>query len=303
MKKKHLAFAVLATMLASCANNDEIVTQDILKDTPITVHAAVAELSTRAGYEGTTTVPGEFYITIDQTNDAYDYTNVLMKNVDGTWKAYVDGSEKTLLWADGTTNVTVTAATFSLDGAQTLVAKADQSTADNVKASDHLYMAATSITPSDAGISVELSHLMSKIALTITLASEFDALENPISDVTFMGTLASRNFNYTAETKWTDIADVTATNITPLLNSYDLTTRTGEYEVILVPQTVAANTFAVQFKVGDRVFRWISENAVTLASGTKYTLALTAGKDNVSGGTFTTTAWSGDDTTNNVETN
>ena len=296
MKVKNLTLAAVATMLAACSSNDEIVTQDILKDTPITVHAAVAELTSRAGYEGTTTVPEQFYITIDQTGTAYDYTNVLMKKVDGTWKAYEGETEKTLLWADGTTNVNVTAATFSLDGAQTLVAKADQSTADNVKASDHLYMASKSVTPSDAGISVELSHIMSKVILTITLGDEFNSETNPITGVTFKGTVASNT--YDAGTWGTIATDAETTDIIALAGTYTAPTNsapnaTAQYEVILVPQEVETGCFAVQFNVGSRVYRWISEKAVTLASGTQYTLALTAGKDNVSGATFTTTAWSG----------
>ena len=297
MKKKTLAFAAVATMLAACSSNDEIVPQDILKDTPITVRAAVAELTSRAGYE-TSNLPTEFYLKMDNpNNDTYDY-DALMKYEDGSWVSYTkDGSEKlTLLWENSTTNVTVTAATFSLNGAQTLKAEADQSTADGVEASDHLYMASKSVTPSDAGISVELSHIMSKVLLTITLGDEFQEMTNPITGVTFMGTVASNT--YTAGTWGTIATDAETTDITALEGTYTQPTNsapnaTAEYEVILVPQTVAANTFAVQFNVGDRVFRWISENAVTLESGTQYTLALTAGKDNVSGATFSTTAWSG----------
>ena len=62
----------------------------------------------------------------------------------------------------------------------------------------------------------------------------------------FKGTLASRNYDCTAETPWSDISGVTATDITPLCNAYtapatDTPNATAEYEVILVPQTVAAN--------------------------------------------------------------
>ena len=202
-----------------------------------------------------------------------------------------------LLWAGGTDNVSVTAATFSLVGAQALEVQADQSKADGVKNSDHLLMATTEVTPSANGISVDFSHIMSKVILTITLGNEFNETENPISNVTFKGTLASRNYDRTAETPWSDISGVTATDITPLCNAYtapatDTPNATAEYEVILVPQTVAADGFTVTFNVGDRVFKWTSASAVTLEGGNKYSLALTAGKDIVSSATFSASAWS-----------
>ena len=301
MKTKYLAFAAAAFMLASCSNDEDFVPQDNLKDKPITVTAGVAELTTRAGYEGTSVLPTTFYLGIDQTGTSYDYPNVLMTKATD---ANTYTSESPLLWANSTDKVSVTAATFSLEGAQALEVQADQSTADGVKNSDHLLMAATEVDPSANGISVNFSHLMAKVILTITLGDEFNEAENPISNVTFKGTLASRNYDRTAETPWSDISDVTATDITPLCNSYiapatDTPNATAEYEVILVPQAVAADGFTVTFNVGDRVFKWTSANAVTLAGGNKYTLALTAGKDIVSSATFSASAWNTGEGDNN----
>ena len=208
-----------------------------------------------------------------------------------------------MYWQNSTTQVTVTAATFSLDGAQDLAVQTDQSTEANVIASDHLYMAATSQSyaavtdeKAEGAINVNFSHLMSKVNLTITLADEFDATENPISNVTFQGTVASRNYN--AGT-WTNINGVTATDITACGVGY--TKPTATYEVILVPQTIAADNFAVQFKIGDRMFKWTSTDEVNLVSGTKYTLSLTAGDEKVSGASFSSTAW-GNGENNNVAT-
>lgn len=291
-------FAAAALMLAGCSN-DENSPQDNLKDTPITVTAGVAELNTRAGYDNSN-LPETFYISIDQTGTNYDYTNVLMKNVNGTWKAYEDdgATEKTLFWASGTETVSVTAATFSLNGAQDLSVNDHQAWNDYVDESDHLYMATVSgVEPSAEGISVTFSHIMSKVILTITLGDEFDETTNPITYVYFQGTLASRNYN-ASTSDWTNIADVTATDIRSFKNSYkaididnNITNATAEYEVILVPQTVAANGFAVKIVMNDRFYVWTSSNAVTLESGNKHTLALTVGEDKVSGGTFSSTAW------------
>ncbi len=293
MKTKYLAFAAAAFMLASCSNDEDFVPQDNLKDTPITVTAGVAELTTRAGYEGASVLPETFYLGIDQVGEKYDYPNMLMTKATD---ANTYTPESPLLWAGGTDNVSVTAATFSLEGAQTLEAKTDQSTAEGVKNSDHLLMAATEVAPSANGISVDFSHIMSKVILTITLGDEFNQAENPISNVTFKGTVASNN--YTVGTGWATIAeDAATTDIIPLCNAYtapatDTPNATAEYEVILVPQTVAADGFTVTFNVGDRVFKWTSASAVTLEGGNKYTLALTAGKDIVSSATFSASAWS-----------
>ncbi len=298
--KKIFTLAALAAIVASCSQNDDIIPKDDLKDTPITVTAGVAELTTRAGYEGTSVLPTTFYLGIDQTGTSYDYSNVLMTKATD---ANTYTPESPVLWANSTDKVSVTAATFSLEGTQSLGVQADQSTADEVKNSDHLLMAATEITPSANGISVDFSHIMSKVILTITLGDEFNETDNPISNVTFKGTVASNN--YTVGTGWATIAeDAAATDITPLCNAYtapatDTPNATAEYEVILVPQTVAADGFTVTFNVGDRVFSWTSTSAVNLAGGNKYSLALTAGKDIVSSATFSASAWNTGEGDNN----
>lgn len=296
--KNFFILAALAAIVTSCSQNDNIIPKDDLKDTPITVTAGVAELTTRAGYEtpeeGEAVLPETFYLGIDQVGEKYDYLNMKMTKATDA-NTYTPASP--LLWAGGTDKVSVTAATFSLVGAQALEVQTDQSTVEGVKNSDHLLMATTEVTPSANGISVDFSHIMSKVILTITLGNEFNEAENPISNVTFKGTLASRNYDRTAETPWSDISGVTTTDIIPLCNAYtapatDTPNATAEYEVILVPQTVAADGFTVTFNVGDRVFKWTSANAVTLEGGNKYTLALTAGKDIVSSATFSASAWS-----------
>ena len=301
---KYLTMAVTALMMAACSSED-VPQVDSVTNTPIRIHAMVAELESRAGYGGTV-LPDEFYLSVANTNNpTYSYSNVSVSNSGSGWEP-----ASQMYWQNSTTQVTVTAATFSLDGAQDLAVQTDQSTEANVIASDHLYMAATSQSyaavtdeKAEGAINVNFSHLMSKVNLTITLADEFDATENPISNVTFQGTVASRNYN--AGT-WSDITDVTATDIIPFEDAYTAPTQvnpnaTAQYEVILVPQTIAADNFAVQFKIGDRMFKWTSTDEVNLVSGTKYTLSLTAGDEKVSGASFSSTAW-GNGENNNVAT-
>lgn len=304
---KYLTMAVTALMMAACSSED-VPQVDSVTNTPIRIHAMVAELESRAGYGGTV-LPDNFYLSVANTNNPTYTYNVVVEKSGSEWVP-----EETMYWQNSTTEVTVTAATFSLNGAQDLEVKTDQSTADNVVASDHLYMAATSqsyaevkngeeVTKAAGAINVNFSHIMSKVNLTITLADEFDATENPISNVTFQGTVDSRNYN--AGT-WTDIDGVTATDIIPFEDAYTAPTQanpnaTATYEVILVPQTVTAGNFAVQFKIGNRMFKWTSTGEVELESGKQYTLALTAGDEKVSGASFSSTAW-GNGGNNNVAT-
>ena len=292
---KYLTMAVTALMMAACSSED-VPQVDSVTNTPIRIDAMVAELESRAGYGGTV-LPDEFYLSVANTNNpTYSYSNVQVTKSGSGWEP-----ASPMYWQNSTAPVTVTAATFSLDGAQNLAVQTGQSTEANVIASDHLYMAATSQTYAATNdkvagaINVNFSHLMSKVNLTITLADEFDATENPISDVTFQGTVASRK--YDAGT-WTDIVGVTATDIKAYAVGYAKPKAT--YEVILVPQTISSG-FAVQFQIGSRQFKWTSDDAVTLDSGKQYTLALTAGDEKVSGASFSSTAW-GNGGNNNVAT-
>jgi hypothetical protein len=225
---KYLTMAVTALMMAACSSED-VPQVDSVTNTPIRIHAMVAELESRAGYGGTV-LPDIFYLSVANTNNpTYSYSNVQVTKSGSEW---VPNSP--MYWQNSTTEVTVTAATFALNGAQNLAVQTDQSTADYVVASDHLYMAATSqsyaevkngeeVTKATGAINVNFSHIMSKVNLTITLADEFDATENPISNVTFQGTVASRNYN--AGT-WTDINGVTATDIKAYAVEYTKPTAT-----------------------------------------------------------------------------
>lgn len=296
---KYLTMAAAALMMAACSSED-VPQVDSVTNTPIRIHAMVAELESRAGIDGNTDF-SQFYLSVtNSSNSNYSYSNVQVTKSGSGWEP-----ASPMYWQNSTTEVTVTAATFSLDGAQNLAVQADQSTDANVIASDHLYMAATPQTyaakneKAEGAINVNFNHLMSKVNLTITLADEFDAAtDNPISNVTFQGTVASRS--YTAGTGWATIPNnASATDITAYAVEY--TKPTATYEVILVPQQVAANGFAVQFQIGSRMFKWTSTGEVELDSGKQYTLALTAGDEKVSGASFSSTAW-GDGVNNNVAT-
>lgn len=305
-----LAMVALAAIFAGCSNNDDEVMKpkESLKDTPINVHVLLTNIQTRAGYDNTNQ-PTKFYLSIDQTGENYDYTNVVMKYDGSKWVAYesdaTDAKTKQLLWEGSEGNVTVTAATFSLETSPSysLSASADQSSDAKLKSSDHLCYYSNKVEPSASGISISFDHIMSKLEIALKLRDEFEGLTDPITSVMLSGTSLTATYAPANADKWSDYSTADEViNTCPLL-AYDKNARTATYEVILLPQTVAANTFCVTIFIGDKSYEWTSAEAVTLASSNKYTLALTVGKDKVSGNSFTAAPWvsEGGDINNKTE--
>ena len=305
-----LAMAALAAIFAGCSNNDDEVMKpkESLKDTPINVNVLLTDIQTRAGYDNTNQ-PTLFYLSIDQAGDNYDYTNVVMKYDGSKWVAYESADEsavqKQLLWEGSEGDVTVTAATFSLETSPSysLSASADQSSDAKLKSSDHLCYYSNKVEPSASGISISFDHIMSKLEIALTLRDEFEGLTDPITSVMLSGTSLTATYAPANADKWSDYSTADEVIKTCPLVAYDTDARTATYEVILLPQTVAANTFCVTVFIGDKSYEWNSANAVTLASSNKYTLALTVGKDKVSGNSFTAAPWvsEGGDINNKTE--
>ena len=304
------AMVALATIFAGCSNNDDEVMKpkESLKDTPINVNVLLTDIQTRAGYDNTNQ-PTLFYLSIDQAGESYDYTNVVMKYEEDKWVAYESADEnaakKQLLWEGSEGNVTVTAATFSLETSPSysLSASADQSSDAKLKLSDHLCYYSNKVQPSASGISISFDHIMSKLEIALTLRDEFEGLTDPITSVMLSGTSLTATYAPANADKWSDYSTADEVIKTCPLVAYDTDARTATYEVILLPQTVAANTFCVTIFIGDKSYEWTSANAVTLASSNKYTLALTVGKDKVSGNSFTAAPWvsEGGDINNKTE--
>ena len=274
----------VTAIFAGCANDeDALLANDSLKDTPINVDVLVSGINTRAGYDNTSQ-PTMFYLSIDQNGSKYDY-NVVMKHEGGSWVAYEPDAEnaakKQLLWEGSEANVTVTAATFRLPEASTscsLNVQTDQSTAEAVKASDHLYYYSNAITPSTGGISLGLNHIMSKISVKLTLGTEYKASEtNPITSVSAFGASTGATYSPGAGTPWSAESNVSKITLFPSVE-YNTADRTATYEAILVPQTIAANTFGIEIRIGEKTYEWTSADAFTLTGGTNHTLEMTVGK-------------------------
>ena len=291
--KRIIYFAALAALLAGCSKNTQSETP--LRDTPISVNVLMPEILTRAGYDSNN-LPTKFYLSIDQNGTKYDYTNVVMKLEEGKWVAYesyaVDSPTKLMLWEGSPVSASVTAATFPLDGSApyTVSVSGDQSTDEKLKASDYLWYS-DEIHPSENGISIRFCHIMSKVKIEITLGNEYADDTDPVTSVAVLNTNTQALYEpkNTSATLFGNLTEPKA--ILACKTGYNATTRTASFEVILVPQTVAAGSFGLSILVGDNTYESFSSAEVPLGSNKEHTLSLTAGKDKVSGNSFTTSSW------------
>lgn len=310
-----------AALLAACSNEDvPQIASGFPADGVIRVTTHVEAPATRAGM--TTENIDCFNIHIKNTaNDKYTYYSTY-KLQNGVWNSFEeDGTTPlTMLWQSSTQPVTVTAA--CIQGSSTLesdftgdkVYSVDpvQNTENGVKAADFVYMAPKQINPAtdltDGKLPVTFVHLLSKVNLTITLGNEFNVTpgtaSNPLTNLSVNGTCGSFTWNALNNTGITSPANVRSVN--PFAASYTAgagktTKAVANYECILVPQTVAANSFSVSFKINGDDYRWISAAPLTFESGKRYKIALSAGKDIVTLDEITASEW-GEGTGGNLET-
>ena len=295
--KRIIYFAALAALLAGCSKNTQSETP--LRDTPISVNVLMPEIQTRAGY-GQGKIPTKFYLSLNQNGTKYDYTNVVMKKPEyGKWEAYESDAEnalkKLLLWEGSASYVQVTAATFPLAGGApyTVSVSDDQSTDENLTASDHLWYLEGNIFPEthNGGIEIQFYHIMSKVKIEITLGNEYADDTDPVTSVAVLNTNTQALYEpkIASATLFGNLTEPKA--ILACKTGYNADTRTASFEVILVPQTVAEGSFGLSILVGDNTYEWFSSAEVTLGGNKEYTLSLTAGKDKASVNSFTTSSW------------
>ena len=309
MKHQILALAVAALSFTACTNEDNI-SQDFLADTPIKLNVSVDEPTTRAGYSETV-LPEGFWLDVihylDSDHNVPDGTytyQVWAKKVGDIWKTYkldenygVTDEEVTMLWANMNDQVEVMAYTKI----QNFTIPTDQTSDEQLKQADVLYMPPTWYTPTERSINVNLQHAMSKINLTIELGSEFEFTEDinkKITDVKIDGSLVSDWFTLDGKHQTEgNPRTITPfyTGATPFSKDADgvITKAKATYEAILIPQTIESGKFTVSFKVDGKLYEWAYNNeaGLTLAPNTAYTLKLIAGDDKVQPASFSVAAW------------
>lgn len=269
-----LVLSAFCFLLSSCSQ-DEVFEQDSLKDTPITVSAAVEGMLTRAGHD-TENLPATFYLTmIQDTEDAtslYNYTNVEMTKDEGA-TTYSAPEGTTLLWKDGNHDAVAFNA-YTTDGT-TFTVQSNQSTAANVLASDLLGAVktdddeTTDIDILGNGIYVNFRHLLCKLDVTYSWGTEFASTTNSITKVKYVG------FG----------SDVTLDRSTAAITNGTGTTEISAFvtgqtsEAIFAPQS--ATPKIVITAMIDNVERIFSINVTAptdgFVSGNRYTMNVTIG--------------------------
>ena len=273
MKKKHFAFAVLATMLASCANNDDPVAFE--KDTPIAIASAgVNELVASRSATPLTDGSLGLYVTGTDLDSKYTATNV-------EWKYATDGwvnQGETLLFAGEGKQSAYAYHPYNAD------AYADGFTTDG--ATDLLWWKSESALTA-AEFPIGFTHALPKLTIELKKGTEV-AADVTISEVKVLGTKLTATPDFAAQT-WTATDDAEATDIAATAT----TTTTGmdaTYTVLLIPQETSVLRVVITTS-DSRVFAYTHSGTHEFVAGTAYTLNLKVGGDNVEAGTISANVW------------
>lgn len=289
MKKANiLATAALATLLAACSNDSDVLNTPDYADTPIGLNVNVGPMATRAGYEQGALTEGSFglYLTTEGTNsdERYNCTNREVRYESG-WT--IQGEQ--LLWKSNDATVTYYAylpytGTVSDAANYAFTVQTDQSNESNVKASDLLWTGQQTATPGTA-LDINFRHALSKLNVTLKKGSELEDGQN----LTFTSVKLS-NCATATTVNLTDGTTGNTTNSGQTITMY-ATTPNEQYECILVPQTFN-QTLKVEITDNNgKVYTFKSGNELTFSSGKQYTLNLTVGRDKVTTGTISADPW------------
>lgn len=288
MKKANiLATAALATLLAACSNDSDVLNTPDYADTPIGLNVNVGPMATRAGYEQGALTKGSFglYLTTEGTNsdERYNCTNREVRYESG-WT--IQGGQ--LLWKSNDATVTYYAylpytGTVSDAANYAFAVQTDQNSDEsNVKASDLLCTGQQTATPGTA-LDINFKHALSKLNVTLKKGSELD------EGVTFKSVKLS-NCATEIVVNLLEGTFGSTTNSGQTITMY-ATTENEQYECILVPQTFAQSLKVEITDNNGKVYTFTSNEDLTFASGEEYTLNLTVGRDKVTTGTISADPW------------
>lgn len=283
-----IATAALATLLAACSNDSDVLNTPDYADTPIGLNVNVGPMATRAGYDDTNLTGSSFglYLTTEGTNsdERYNCTNREVK-YDNGWT--IQGGQ--LLWKSNDATVTYYAylpytGIVGDAASYAFAVQTDQSTEDNVKASDLLCTGQQPATPGTA-LDITFKHALSKLNVTLKKGSELEDGQNlTFTSVTLSNCATATTVNLT------DGTTGNTTNSGQTITLYAATAN-EKYECILVPQTFAQSLKVEITDNNGKVYTFKSDNELTFSSGKQYTLNLTVGRDKVTTGTISAKSW------------
>lgn len=314
-----LMAATLMTGFAACSSDDDM-TNNFPEDGVVRFNVGVNNPQTRASQPTDGSKVAEFGICIaNSVNSTYTYNNVKVTGSNIT--AWTPATQ--MLWQNSTQAVDIVAYSPYVEGdynisTTNLPVKVEETQIKDGYTSDFLICKKPGFVPSkglsEGGkLNLAFKHALSQLTITVTLGSEFNATDlvttNPITDLKVNGTYIEGICDFTKESGFVTAKTTEANTIAVAPSEYgDFVKATSlssnakaTYQCLLIPQTIEKGIFSVSFKLNGIPYTWASNEAVTLAENTAYTLALTAGKEIVVAGEMKANAWE-TGSTSNVET-
>ena len=284
---------LIALMLSACNNTNGIIPP--LDEQPITITADVIQ-HTRAGYQSGVLMPEEFVMDISQNGDAkFNYSLVKMTKDEG---ANTYSADRVLLWADDTHTATVKAMTIPM-GLTTVDAtnvmevnvSLQQNDESNVVKSDLLGATSASnggITIIDSNIHIEFQHLLSKLDISYSFASEIEGESIVVNSITLQNICTKGGYSYA--TMALDATNMDYGNIAMFHSSTE--DRKGTAEAIFYPYKPTEDPILVINATINNVNCNFScpvklNNANGFISGKRYTMNVSIIGTSVSGTTAT----------------
>ena len=268
MMKKFLAFAAVATMFAACTNDDSPQT-DNLKDTPITLSTNVAELlPSRAITDEGKLVDADLglFVTSDKTEAKYKATNMKWTgDEDGNWTP-TDG--KVLYEGSSSTQKAYAYSPFTDDADDGTI------TVDLTQQTDYLYAESTALTSSE--ISLEMSHRLSKVTVSVT-GTGTEVTGESVASIAFADVPLTATWTLAAD-EWENSTTTTGT-----------ISADANYSALLLPGTESMSVIVTMSS--GRVFKATASATEGLASGAAYTVELKVGRDAVTMGDVRVADW------------
>ena len=268
--KKYLTMAAAALALVACDKNNVDLGIDNTKDTPITLSTNVAELlPTRAITDEGKLVDADLglFVTSDKTDAKYKAANMKWTgDEDGNWTP-TDG--KVLYEGTNSTQKAYAYSPFTDDADDGTI------TVDLTTQTDYLYAASsTALTSSE--ISLEMSHRLSKVTVSVT-GTGTEVTGESVASIAFADVPLTATWTLAADS-W-----VNSTTNTGTISA------DADYSALLLPGT-ASMSVIVTMNSG-RVFKATASATEGLASGAAYTVELKVGRDAVTMGDVRVADW------------
>lgn len=271
--KRILYIIALSIGWIGCSNNEDelLPAGSFPEDHVVRVTTEVNEIVSRTGYDATNLERFGLMIRNSQ-NAAYNYN----KQMIGSGNAWNPSDGLQMLWDATRTPVTVVAyapyvSEADLETPLTVNVQSNQTTEDNVKASDFLLMKAV-IDPeqdltTEGKLKVLLNHAMSKLIVKVTINGTGNAMMCKLGDMSINGAVISGTCDLSAGVPVVvPVADANAVTVVPHKG-------TDYCECILLPQTIAEG-FSINFSYDGKLYIWTTNKAIELQEGVEHTLIL-----------------------------